>query len=93
LSGKSKLHAFVSGRVQGVFFRASLAREAERLQLTGYVKNLSDGRVEFLAFGEPLAIDRLKQWSYVGPPMAKVSDVEIREYSGSEDFDSFRIEY
>lgn len=93
MSGKSNVHAFVSGRVQGVFYRASLAREANRLRLTGYVRNLSDGRVEFLAFGEPQAVEALQQWSYVGPSLARVLDVETIEYSGSDQFDAFTIDY
>ncbi len=86
------IHAFVSGRVQGVFYRASLAREAQRLQLTGFVRNLADGRVEFLAFGEPGQIEALKQWSATGPPIAKVSGVEIVAYSGEAHCSEFTIE-
>ena len=89
----TNIHGFVSGRVQGVFYRASLAREARRLQLTGFVRNLPDGRVEFLAFGEPGQIEALKRWSYIGPPLANVSDVEILEYSGDDHFEEFMIEY
>ena len=91
MPGKTNIHAFVSGRVQGVFYRASLAREANRLQLTGFVRNLADRRVEFLAFGEPDQIEALKRWSYIGPPLANVSDVEIVEYSGDDNFDGFTI--
>lgn len=93
MSRKTNIHAFVSGRVQGVFYRTSLAEEAKRLHLTGFVRNLSDGRVEFLAFGEQLAIDALKRWSYTGPPIASVASVEIVAYSGNETFDEFTIEY
>ena len=93
ISKNVNIHAFVSGRVQGVFFRSSLATQAIRLQLTGFVRNLPDGRVEFLAFGPPQQINELRRWSYTGPPVAKVSDVEIVEYSGPSDFDSFTIEY
>jgi acylphosphatase len=93
MSEKTNIHAFVSGRVQGVFFRASLAREAKRLQLTGFVRNLHDGRVEFLAFGAQTQINALKRWSYTGSPAANVSGVEIVEYTGPDDYDAFSIMY
>ena len=66
---------FVSGRVQGVFFRASTAREAQRLDLRGWAKNLADGRVEVLAAGPPAALDALERWLHDGPPAAAVASV------------------
>lgn len=72
-------HCFISGRVQGVFFRASTARRAVELKLTGYAKNLPDGRVEVLACGEPVAVDALCEWLRQGPSAAQVSQVVIRE--------------
>ena len=68
----------VSGRVQGVFFRASARAEAVRLGLTGYAKNLADGSVEVLACGDPAALDELQRWLQVGPPAARVVSVERR---------------
>jgi acylphosphatase len=65
----------VSGKVQGVFFRASTRFEAERLEITGYARNLSDGRVEVLACGEPDAVEQLRVWLTRGPSQAKVSGV------------------
>ena len=72
-------HCFVSGRVQGVVFRATTARRAIGLKVTGYAKNLPDGRVEVLACGEAEAVNELCDWLWQGPPAAKVSDVVIRE--------------
>jgi acylphosphatase len=69
----------VSGQVQGVFFRASTARVAEQLQLLGWAKNLPDGRVEVLAFGEFAAVGQLGQWLQQGPPRARVDAVETSE--------------
>lgn len=66
---------FVSGRVQGVFFRESTRREALRLSLTGYACNLADGRVEVLASGANDALDELERWLAHGPPAARVDDV------------------
>jgi acylphosphatase len=68
----------VSGRVQGVFFRASTQREAQKLGLTGHAHNLPDGSVEVLACGEPAAVEQLKAWLWQGPPAAGVTDVECR---------------
>lgn len=68
----------VSGKVQGVFFRASTREQAQRLGLRGYVKNLEDGRVEVLAVGEEDAIDALARWLQEGPPMARVDRI-VRE--------------
>ena len=65
----------VTGRVQGVFFRASTAQQAQRLGLTGYARNLDDGRVEVLACGQADAIDELADWLWQGPPASKVSEV------------------
>lgn len=65
----------VGGRVQGVFFRASAREQAVRLGLTGFARNLPDGRVEVLACGEPGAVDRLREWLRTGPPHAGVTGV------------------
>lgn len=67
----------VSGKVQGVFFRASAARQAERLQLCGWAKNLPDGRVEVLALGSDAAVGQLREWLRQGPPRARVDGIEV----------------
>jgi acylphosphatase len=66
----------VSGKVQGVFFRASARDRAQALGLRGFAKNLPDGRVEVLAAGDDAAIDELAAWLREGPPMARVDDLE-----------------
>lgn len=66
----------VSGRVQGVFYRASAKAEAERLGLQGYARNLADGRVEVLAAGEPARLAAFAEWLRQGPPQAQVAAVE-----------------
>jgi len=75
---------FVSGRVQGVFFRASARQKAIELGCAGYARNLSDGRVEVLAVAEPQAVNRLIDWLWQGPPAAEVSGVEVREVAIDE---------
>ena len=64
------------GRVQGVWFRDSTRREAERLGITGHAVNLPNGNVEVLASGSPAALVELASWLQKGPPMASVSKVE-----------------
>ena len=66
----------ISGRVQGVFFRASTSRQAEALGLTGHARNLDDGRVEVVAAGSPAALDELARWLATGPPAARVDAVQ-----------------
>lgn len=66
----------VSGRVQGVFFRASTRDVATDLNLTGHALNLPDGDVEVLACGAGIATDKLLEWLRQGPPMASVAGVE-----------------
>ncbi len=66
----------VSGRVQGVWYRGSTRRKAENLGLTGYARNLPDGRVEVLVCGPPAAVDALCDWLWQGPTHAEVSDVQ-----------------
>jgi acylphosphatase len=69
----------VSGRVQGVSFRAASRQAAEPLGITGYARNLSDGSVEVLACGDEDALERFVRWLHEGPRLAKVSDVQVEE--------------
>lgn len=69
----------VSGQVQGVFFRASAARRARELGVSGHALNLADGTVEVLAIGPQAAVEALSDWLAIGPPAARVSSVEIRD--------------
>jgi len=69
----------VSGRVQGVFFRASTRDVAVPLKITGHAVNLPDGRVEVLACGEAAALAELERWLREGPPMASVNSIECSE--------------
>ncbi len=69
------IRCYVSGRVQGVFFRASAKNEADRLGINGYARNLADGRVEVHASGEGEALDRFQAWLARGPRMGRVDEV------------------
>lgn len=70
---------FVSGLVQGVFFRGSTRQRALELGVTGHAVNLADGRVEVLIVGEPEPVARLIEWLHRGPPSARVESVEVHE--------------
>jgi acylphosphatase len=72
----------VSGRVQGVWFRAGTAQQARRLRVTGYACNLEDGRVEVLACGEEPAVRALCDWLRRGPPGAYVAAVTVEDWTG-----------
>ena len=72
----------VSGRVQGVYYRASVVAEAERLELQGSVRNLPDGRVEVIAKGRAGALAELAAWLWQGPPAARVDAVHVEEWLG-----------
>ena len=78
----------VSGRVQGVFYRASAREQARDLALTGHARNLADGSVEVLACGDAAAVDALERWLWEGPPAARVERVLREAWSGEppEDF-------
>jgi acylphosphatase len=69
------VRCIVTGRVQGVFYRASTEREAQHLGVTGYARNLTDGSVEVLACGEASAVEQLKLWLWTGPQASRVKDV------------------
>lgn len=69
--------ALVGGRVQGVFYRATAAREAAALGLEGYARNLPDGRVEVLACGEEQSVETFLRWLWVGSSASRVNAVEV----------------
>ncbi|GAB3336508.1 acylphosphatase [Chromohalobacter beijerinckii] len=73
------LKAWVTGRVQGVGFRAASRDQALMEGLTGHARNLGDGRVEVLLCGERAAVDRVVRWLWQGPPASRVTHVECEE--------------
>lgn len=81
----------VSGRVQGVAFRAHTQREALALGLRGWARNLADGRVEVVAEGDGAAVEALARWLAHGPPLARVDGVERCAHEGGNTPAEFRI--
>lgn len=78
----------VSGRVQGVWYRASTRQQAEQLGLSGHAVNLPDGRVEVIVCGSEAAVDALAAWLWRGPELASVTDV-VSESLGLQQFSGF----
>ena len=88
-----RVRAIVTGRVQGVWFRARTRDEAVRLGVTGYVRNLPDGTVEIVAQGDDSSVNALMEWARQGPPMANVLAVEATEVPGEEEFVEFEVRW
>lgn len=86
---KRTLRLVVYGRVQGVYFRHSMRREAQGLAIAGWVRNRSDGAVEAVVHGESTAVDLMVRWANLGPEMARVEQVEVFPQDG--EFASFEI--
>jgi acylphosphatase len=88
---KVRAHVFVSGSVQGVFFRMETRNEATKNNVTGWVRNTSGGRVEAIFEGEREDVEKMIEFCESGPPWARVTktDVQWKEYTG--EFQSFKI--
>ena len=88
---EKRLQIVVSGRVQGVWYRASTRSQAQSLGLVGTVWNRSDGRVEIIAEGLEGALQQILTWCNSGPPGARVDDLESCWSSATGEFDEFNI--
>jgi acylphosphatase len=86
------VHAFVTGRVQGVGFRQACRQTARHLGLVGWVRNLADGRVELLCQGQPEQVDRLIDWVWSGPSAARVVSVESEAVPADRKLADFLIQ-
>jgi len=89
---KESVHVFVSGMVQGVFYRSWTEDTARQLGLSGWVRNLPDGRVEAVFEGQKSRVDRMVELCRKGPPHAKVDKVEARKERVSG-FAGFEVRY
>ncbi|MBU0909611.1 MAG: acylphosphatase [Proteobacteria bacterium] len=87
------IRAVVSGRVQGVCFRAYTREAALRYGVKGWVRNLPDGSVEALVSGDADPVERMIAWLHQGPPSSRVSRVTLEEIEPDEQFAAFEIRY
>lgn len=87
------IHCVVSGRVQGVFYRAATCEMAMQLGVKGWICNMPDGAVELEACGTPDQIGKLYKWLWQGSPHAKVTDVSCETVDGSDIGNSFSVRY
>lgn len=88
---RERAHVYISGRVQGVFFRDSTRQKANELDLNGWVKNMSDGRVEALFEGPSDAVQEMLDWCKEGPAQADVEDVDAEHEEPMEDLKGFEV--
>lgn len=86
-----RVHIFVSGKVQGVYYRQNTAQKAQEFGISGWVRNLSDGRVESIMEGDEVNISQILTWCKQGPADADVSGVEIINEEYKNEFTSFDI--
>jgi len=90
---QTRAHVFVSGRVQGVYYRASTRDAAREKGVEGWVKNLDDGRVEAVFEGEEDAVEAMVRWCHKGSRRAEVEDVEVDWEEPTDEFDGFEVRY
>ncbi len=90
---KARAHLYISGRVQGVFYRAFTRNTALSLGLKGWVRNMPDGRVEAVFEGDKDSIQDAIKRCYIGPAGARVEDIDVRWENELQDFVDFRIIY
>ena len=88
-----RVHVIISGHVQGVFFRDKTQRQANARGVTGWVRNLSDGRVEAVFEGDENAVQQVVSWCQQGPPNAYVTGVESHSEAVINEYLSFSIRY
>jgi len=89
---RTRAHVFVSGRVQGVYFRATTREQAREAGIDGWVRNLPDGRVEAVFEGPEDAVDAMLDFCREGSPAANVADVEV-EFEEPEGIEGFEVRW
>lgn len=88
-----RARVFIEGRVQGVFFRSCTQEEAQKHKLTGWVKNLYDGRVEAIFEGEEKDVQSMIKWCHSGPPHAVVTDVSVEIEECWGEYSDFSVRF
>jgi acylphosphatase len=90
---RTRLHVWITGLVQGVNFRYYTQQQAQRLELTGWVRNLRDGRVEAVFEGKVGQVEQMRAWCQQGPPAAEVERVEEERRPATGECSDFRIRW
>jgi acylphosphatase len=91
MESKVRAHAIITGRVQGVWFRAETKRAADAHGVTGWVRNKRDGSVEAVFEGPKDAVDAALSWCRQGPPLAKVKNIDVRWEDTTAEFNAFEV--
>ena len=92
MGGRTRAHVYVSGTVQGVYFRATTRDEARDRDIDGWVRNLDDGRVEAVFEGPARAVEELVEFCHEGSSAARVEDIEVT-YGDPQGEDGFRVRW
>jgi len=90
---KQRIRIFVTGKVQGVFFRQALKVMAKKNNVFGWVKNLNDGKVETILEGEDVDVSAIVEWCHAGPANARVEDIEIKNEKFKGEFSKYDVLY
>jgi len=91
-TGMTSKICWVSGRVQGVYYRGTTANRARQMGISGYARNLTDGRVEVLAQGSQAVVEAFIQWLWIGSSASKVTAVEVRDQAATQPREGFTCE-
>ncbi|HCC80092.1 MULTISPECIES: acylphosphatase [unclassified Methylophaga] len=89
--GIKRYHFVIEGRVQGVSYRMSAQIAAQKIGVTGWVRNLRSGQVEMVAEGEPAQLEQLLEWAWQGPNFAQVTDISLEKLTATGEFSLFEI--
>ena len=90
---KQRVHIFISGKVQGVFFRQALKVIAKKNNVVGWVRNLPDKRVEALLEGDSTSVNSVIKWTRVGPANSRVDDIQVSNEEFRNEFSTFEVLY
>jgi acylphosphatase len=93
MESKVRKHLYISGHVQGVGFRWYTNQQANNLEITGWVKNLNDGRVEAVLVGDKLKVNKMIDLIKQGSPLSEVEDLEIIDEEFQDEFSKFKVKY
>ncbi|MCX6661509.1 MAG: acylphosphatase [Euryarchaeota archaeon] len=89
----ARVHVRISGKVQGVWYRASTKQKADELGIFGWVRNTDDGDVEAMFEGDQTVVDEMVAWCWIGPPLARVTDIKMLPSHSDETYTVFMVLY